>query len=74
MKPCPFCGSKLVNYTRGITGAPIVFMKCGNPFCGAVVSFDNEECHMLPEKAIDFWNSRAGKKTRGQKRGIYLRN
>ena len=74
VKPCPFCGSKLVSYTRGIINAPIVMMKCGNPVCGAIVSFDNEECHMLPEKAINFWNSRAGKKTRGQKCGIYLRN
>lgn len=64
MKPCPFCGSKLVSYTRGMIGAPIVFMKCGNPFCGAVVSFDNDKCHMLPEKAIDFWNSRAGEEVK----------
>ena len=59
LKPCPFCGSKLVNYTRGMIGAPIVFMKCGNPCCGAIVSFDNEECHILPEKAIDHWDTRA---------------
>ena len=64
MKPCPFCGSKLVNYTRGMIGAPIVFMKCGNPFCGAVVSFDNDKCHMLPEKAIDFWSRRAGEEVK----------
>lgn len=66
VKPCPFCGSKLVNYTRGIICAPIVLMKCGNRACGAVVSFDNEECHILPEKAIDFRNMRAGKKRKGE--------
>ena len=59
LKPCPFCGSKLVKYTRGITGAPIVFLKCGNLDCGAVVSFDNEKCHLLPESAINAWNRRA---------------
>ena len=58
LKPCPFCGGKLVKYTRGIIGAPIVFLKCGNLKCGAVVSFDTDACHILPEKAIDFWNRR----------------
>ncbi len=60
LKPCPFCGSRLVSYTRGIIGAPIVFLKCENPDCGAVVSFDNEECHLLPENAITMYNTRAG--------------
>ena len=59
LKACPFCGSKLVNHTRGIIGAPIVYMKCGNPECGAIVSFDNDVCHLLPEKAIVMWNRRA---------------
>lgn len=59
LKPCPFCGSKLVNYSRGIIGAPIVYMKCGNPECGVVVSFDNDACHLLPEKALTMWNRRA---------------
>ena len=63
LKPCPFCGGKLVSYSRGIIGAPIVFLKCGNPDCGAVVSFDNEACHLLPEKAITMYNKRAGAKT-----------
>ena len=59
LKACPFCGSKLVNHTRGIIGAPIVYMKCGNPECGAIVSFDNDACHLLPEKALTMWNRRA---------------
>ena len=59
LKPYPFCGSKLVNHTRGIIGALIVFMKCGNPECGAVVSFDNDACNFFPEKALTMWNRRA---------------
>ena len=59
LKPCPFCGSKLVKFTRGSISAPFLFFKCGNPDCGAVVSFDNEKCHLLPESAINAWNRRA---------------
>lgn len=66
LESCPFCDGKLVNYSRGIIGAPIVFFKCGNPDCGAVVSFDNEMCHMLPEKAIDYWNNRADLRPHGE--------
>ena len=66
LKPCPFCGSKLVNYTNGIIGAPIVFLKCGNSECGAVVRFDNEECHMLPKRAIRYWDKRANLRPQGR--------
>ncbi|MBQ7594671.1 MAG: Lar family restriction alleviation protein [Synergistaceae bacterium] len=58
LKPCPFCGSRLVSYTHGVTRAPIVYMKCGNPECCAIVSFNNNACHLLPEKAIVMWNRR----------------
>ena len=58
-KPCPFCGEKLITHTRGIIGVPIVFVKYSNPECGAIVSFDNNQCRILPESAITAWNRRA---------------
>ena len=66
LKPCPFCGSRLVSYSRGIIGAPILFMKCGNTECGAVVSFDNEKCHTLPEIAIKYWEKRENERPQGR--------
>ena len=59
LKPCPFCGGKLISYSRGNVNAPFLFFKCGNLDCGAVVSFDNDACNLLPEKAITHWNRRA---------------
>ena len=59
LKPCPFCGSKLIKAVRGITRSDIIFFKCGNPDCGAVVSFDNTKCLLLPENAFNDWNRRA---------------
>ena len=65
LKPCPFCGeklsarAKLISYSQEFTGSPFLFFKCRNLDCGAVVSFDNEQCNRLPETAIRYWNRRA---------------
>lgn len=48
--PCPFCGGE-VNITHGMICAPFWFFKCKK--CGAVISFDNDECNYNPEKAVE---------------------
>ena len=57
VKNCPFCGGK-VRATHGLINAPWYFFKCRK--CGAVVSFDNDECNATPIKAINYFNSRKG--------------
>ncbi|MBQ7560973.1 MAG: Lar family restriction alleviation protein [Synergistaceae bacterium] len=59
LKPCPFCGSELVSYSKGNVKAPFYFFKCCNSECGAIVSFDNIHCNFRPELAIELWNTRA---------------
>lgn len=54
--PCPFCGSE-VNITRGTICAPFWFFKYKK--CGAIISFDNDECNYNPEKAKDYFERRA---------------
>ena len=44
-KGCPFCGGE-IRITHGYTLAPFWFFKCKK--CGAVVSFDNDECNRQP--------------------------
>ncbi len=56
LKPCPFCGYKLVGY---LLNSPICAFKCDNPYCGAIVYFDNSACNLFPEKAVTHWNRRA---------------
>lgn len=55
LKQCPFCGGK-AKATHGVMGVPFIFIKCGQ--CGAVVSFDNNECNHAPHKAIEYFNRR----------------
>lgn len=50
--PCPFCGSKAIQSDS--------FFFCSNPKCRAVVEFDNKVCAKNYDKAIDYWNARAG--------------
>lgn len=54
-KPCPFCGGT-IKETNGIIGAPFWFFKCKG--CGAIVSFDNDECNADPSKAMSYFNNR----------------
>ncbi len=42
LKPCPFCASKVNTYTSTFG---IIHFKCTNPDCGAIISFDNDECN-----------------------------
>lgn len=59
VRECPFCGAK-VNVSHGALHiAPFYFFKCKNKNCGAVVSFDNYEANMQPEKAVKYWNERS---------------
>lgn len=57
LKPCPFCGDKDIDVSRGVTGAPFLFFKCRQ--CGATVSFDNMAANHFPGLAIANWNSRS---------------
>ncbi len=54
--PCPFCGGE-VKVTHGMTGVPFWFFRCKK--CGAIVSFDNDECNHNPEKAKGYFERRA---------------
>ncbi len=53
--PCPFCGGN-VQITNGISVLPFLFFKCTK--CGAVISFDNEECNYNPKKAKEYFERR----------------
>lgn len=53
---CPFCGGK-VNISHGMIGVPFWFFKCKT--CGAIVSFDNDDCNHSPEKAKEYFERRA---------------
>ena len=56
LKSCPFCGSTV--RTQNLTGYPILFIKCSNLKCGAVISFNNKETHKHPEKALKYFDRR----------------
>lgn len=53
IKPCPFCGSKVWQYT-GYQN--ITFFKC--LFCGAIISFQDAEDE---KEAIEHFNRRISK-------------
>ncbi len=55
LKKCPFCGGQ-VKTKQGVIGVPIIFIKCKQ--CGAVISFDNNECNHAPGKAVEYFNRR----------------
>lgn len=57
VKPCPFCGGE-IKVTHGYINAPFWFFKCKK--CGAVISFDNDECNAEPIKAKEYFERRAG--------------
>lgn len=54
--PCPFCGGE-VNIIHGKTGVPFWFFKCEK--CGAITSFNNNECNYNPERAKEYFERRA---------------
>lgn len=54
MKPCPFCGSKIIVIKSPIG---VFFFKCRK--CGCIVSFDNDQYDSYPEKVIEAFNRRA---------------
>ena len=54
---CPFCGSN-VSITKGLINAPFWFFNCKNPYCGAIISFNNKETNMEPSKALDYFEWR----------------
>lgn len=66
LKPCPFCGGQAriadgmtvvpTRTERGIKGTQAIFIKCRQ--CGAVVSFDNDECDCNPGEAVKYFNRR----------------
>ena len=55
LKPCPFCG-KAVKEQPGFQG--IIFFKCSNLECGAIISFDNFKCNISPPEAREYFNRR----------------
>lgn len=66
LKPCPFCGGQAriadgmtvvpTRTERGIKGTQATFIKCRQ--CGAIISFDNDECDCNPGKAVKYFNRR----------------
>ena len=54
MKPCPFCGSKIIVIKSPIG---VIFFKCAESGC--IVSFDTMKYNKHPEKAIEAFNRRA---------------
>lgn len=56
IKSCPFCGGE-IRVTHGYIMAPFWFFKCKK--CGAVISFDNDECNSNPERAKEYFERRA---------------
>lgn len=55
IKGCPFCAGE-INVTHGLINAPYLFFKCRA--CGAIVSFDNDECNHNPRKAMQYFERR----------------
>lgn len=51
LKPCPFCGNKMVAVARSFVG--IYMIKCFK--CGATTSFQGKE---EKEEASEAWNNR----------------
>lgn len=60
LKPCPFCGGKVVQ-EAGVTGIP-VFICTNREDCGAYISFDSLIISHNPEHAHTYWNKRGGEK------------
>lgn len=67
---CPFCSSEVTSEIKliKISEVPcftirVLFFKCQNPECGAIVSFDNAKTNTGNSDAIDAaieqWNGRA---------------
>lgn len=70
LKPCPFCDGESIKKEmksfRDVYGVMrIMFFKCQNPECSAIVSFDNDKANNFytPENAIEAWNRRANDET-----------
>lgn len=55
VKPCPFCGGE-IKITHGLLNMPFLFFKCRR--CGAVISFDNDECNKEPNRAQAYFERR----------------
>lgn len=49
---CPFCGTECerrVNSVRTtLFGNPIIMYCCKNEYCGALICFNNTDCHSNP--------------------------
>lgn len=52
LKSCPFCGGKVKQSIK----FNLYFFNCYK--CGAMISFDCDECNHQPAKAIDKFNGR----------------
>ena len=64
IKSCPFCGSEvkaevMVQEDPYKFYSRILFFKCLNKECGAIVSFNNEKTYKSHMKAIENWDRRA---------------
>lgn len=55
LRECPFCGGRVIA-THGCVSLEKYYFKCFN--CGAVVSFDNDDCTDDPKRAFDYYNSK----------------
>lgn len=62
LKPCPFCGGKVKSEIKTLGDQyglyRILFFKCQNKDCGAIISFNNGETYSDYMKAIEAWNRR----------------
>ena len=58
LKPCPFCGKAVKEQPGFHQGIIIMFFKCSNPKCGAIISFDNDKCNIFPLEAREYFNRR----------------
>lgn len=60
---CPFCGGEVVeeDFMR------VIFYKCQNKKCGAIVNFNNEMVNNMPSAAAIFWNAREADKEKRSK-------
>lgn len=62
LKPCPFCGGKVKSKINTFEDQGrfhrILFFKCQNEDCGAIISINNGETYSDYMKAIEVWNRR----------------
>lgn len=58
VKGCPFCDGE-INITHGVIGASVWFFKCKK--CGAIISFNNDECNTEPSRAKEYFERRVTK-------------